>query len=78
MWYDKHKAIRKKYMSGYRQKAASATILSAGQPVKCITTDKTFPSAGQAAKEYSLHAASILKVCRGEQKATKGYVFVYA
>jgi hypothetical protein len=48
-----------------------------GIKVKCLETGKVFKSSRIAAKEMSLDNSGISKVCRGEQKTTKGYHFEY-
>ena len=45
--------------------------------VYCFQTNKTYPSIIQASAELGIHASGIGRVCRGEQKQTKGYTFKY-
>lgn len=45
--------------------------------VYCFQTSKTYPSIMQASAELGIHASGIGRVCRGEQKQTKGYTFKY-
>lgn len=50
---------------------------TSGFKVRCIETDEVFDSVRIAAKEMNLDNSAISKVCRGEQKTTKGYHFEY-
>lgn len=44
----------------------------------CLENNKTYKSAHQASKDLNIHPSSIMKVCRGEYKQTKGYTFKFA
>ncbi len=46
--------------------------------IKCINNDKIYNSIKEAADDLNLDASAITKVCKGKQKNTKGYVFIYA
>ena len=50
---------------------------TSGIKVKCLETNQVFESVRIAAKEMNLDNSGISKVCRGEQKTTKGYHFEY-
>lgn len=55
---------------GSRNKRAAIGISKAKmKPCICIETGKIYPSVIEAAKETSLHKASISRCCRGERKS---------
>jgi len=45
--------------------------------VLCIENNKIYKSAHQASKELNIYPPSIIKVCKGESKQTKGYTFKF-
>ena len=46
-------------------------------PVYCITNNKVYESAREAARILNLDNASIMRCCQGKYKQTKGYKFEY-
>lgn len=43
----------------------------------CLENNKTYKSANQAAKDLNIYPSSIIKVCEGKYKQTKGYTFKF-
>lgn len=54
-------------------------ILLTGRPVRCVETNKIYPTQRDAAKDIGLKSSSSINmVCRGERKTTGGYHWEYA
>jgi hypothetical protein len=47
------------------------------KPIRCITTDTTYPSLSAAAEATGADPSHIVKCCRGKLKKTKGMEFSY-
>ena len=45
--------------------------------ILCITTGKIFNSIKECCNEYDLDNSTVVKVCKGKRKQTKGYEFAY-
>lgn len=48
------------------------------KPVRCIETNKIYPSASAAAEELDLNSSNILKVCKKERQTTNGLHWEFA
>lgn len=45
--------------------------------IMCLENNKIYKSANQASKDLNIHPSSIIKVCEGKYKQTKGYTFKF-
>jgi len=45
--------------------------------IKCTTTDEVFTTMKEACEKYELDMSSVVKICKGKRKSTKGLVFQY-
>lgn len=48
-----------------------------GVKIKCLNTGDVFISAGEVGRILGVDPSSVIKCCKGKQKATKGYKFEY-
>lgn len=50
---------------------------STSKKIRCIQTNKVFPSIREACRTFNLDASTVSKVCKGKKRATKGWSFCY-
>lgn len=80
-WYNNNYSVNKELAlrmgTAYEEKNINTNRKNNCLPVKCIETGEIFESGADCARKMGLDASHISKVCRGKQKAHKGYHFEF-
>ena len=78
----KHSEETKKQISRTKKGVPRPDMMGAknlsSRSVICLDTHEVFQTASEAAAKYDLDLSSLIRVCKGRAKTTKGFRFAYA